>query len=257
MTTKTVTAYRFFQRSGESVRSIYGDLAWPIPTNGHPGKWVRHKGDVKCCLVGLHASRTIFGAFQNRQGDNLAVVDAMEIGDEQEDKFACASMRIVRLLRPRHVVALAGVAAIMSLPAFEVRYPNDGRPHTAILAVIEWIRTGKTASYVVDAHDAIAVVAANAYAASYDTAYDVSAAAIASAANTAYAASYDVAGSAAAASGFTAIYDAYYASYAAVHDDTAATSARTKFGERFEREAVRLLALPEDGLADALEEILP
>lgn len=64
----------------------------PVPKDG---KWLVHKGPIKICKTGLHASFDPFDALQYAPGAALCLVEVDGIRETQPDKLVCARRRIV------------------------------------------------------------------------------------------------------------------------------------------------------------------
>lgn len=64
----------------------------PIPPDG---KWLVHRGPVKICKSGLHASRRPCHALPYAPGSVLCRVECDDIVDEQNDKLVCRRRRII------------------------------------------------------------------------------------------------------------------------------------------------------------------
>jgi hypothetical protein len=64
----------------------------PIPKDD---VWLEHKGPVRICESGLHASRNPFDALQYAPGATLCLVEVEGIECEQDDKLVCRRRKIV------------------------------------------------------------------------------------------------------------------------------------------------------------------
>ena len=157
---RAVMGYRFFATTDDGLKSTRGDIAWPLPVDGKPGEWVKHSGGLVICVSGLHWSPTPRAALSERQGDTLALIEARGRTVCSTNKNCSEQLRIIRVLEREHVVALAALAATLSLHYFEERNSTDRRPREAIEASIAWISTPNDESAAAAAAAAAAADAA-------------------------------------------------------------------------------------------------
>jgi hypothetical protein len=256
----SVFAWRFFDVQDNVVRSRANKFEWPAP-----GEWAVHKGEPKLCASGFHGCRTLTQALRERQGTTLGLVEADEIGGEDETKFTARRMRIVTVFERERLVAFACLAARCVLPLFARKRPNDDRPQKAISLSLQWVAQGgggglrpslrqaaseaRQAAYA--AADAYAAAAYAYAAAAYAAAYADADAADADAAAYADAADADAAADAAAAAAAAyaaAAYAADAAAYAAAYAYAAA--ARKKLRAFLDSKAQELVSVPLDMLAE-------
>jgi len=286
-------AFRFMRQEGSSLHSVQGNLLWPLPVAGKPGKWVLHVDPMRLCRAGLHASTTPYHALANRQGYVFAQVECEgKFTETEEGKFACSKVRIVRVYDRKYLVALAALGAALALHHFEAQRPGDTRPRLALELVLRWLRgevpaglrsaasaawaarneCRASASAAAYADAASAAYAAAAYAADASAAAANAAASAAAAYAAAYAYAADAAAAAyaadAAAAAYASAYAAAYAddaaadaaaasAYAANAASAAGAAARRQFIEEFDELAIELLETPLAQLAHRVELVIP
>lgn len=121
------------------MRSSHGNITWKL------NEWQIHKGELKLCQSGFHASKTAFDSLQYIYGDKLVEVEAEDIiGDN--DKFVSSKMRVVKELPTKKIMLKFAIeCAKRVLPILEKKYPNDNRPRNAI-EIAENILIGATYS---------------------------------------------------------------------------------------------------------------
>ena len=242
----SVFAWRFFDVQDNVVRSRANKFEWPAP-----GEWAVHKGEPKLCASGFHGCRTLTQALRERQGTTLGLVEADEIGGEDETKFTARRMRIVTVFERERLVAFACLAARCVLPLFARKRPNDDRPQKAISLSLQWVAQGGGGGLRPSLRQAASEARQAAYAAA--DAYAAAAYADAAYAAAAYAAAYadaadaDAAADAAAAYA-AAAYAADAAAYAAAYAYAAA--ARKKLRAFLDSKAQELVSVPLDMLAE-------
>jgi hypothetical protein len=172
----------------------------PIPENG---VWLEHKGSLKICERGLHASLHVADALKYAPGNTLCLVELAGSHKAQDDKVCYQKRRIIaRFDATELLFADARASALSVIHLWK-----------ASKAVIDYLTTGDETLR----KDAAAVA--------YDAAYDAAAAAARAAAATRAAAAYDAyyaarAAARAAADAAVAAADAAVAAaaYAAVAD---------------------------------------
>jgi len=122
----------------EGFKSGHGDTKWKT------GKWQVHKGDLKLCESGFHASNGIYKAFSYVQGEILAQVECggKHLDDNDGTKSVWEKMRVVKAYKweKQDSVLFAIYAARLVLDIFEKRYPNDDRPRKAIEAAEVYVK---------------------------------------------------------------------------------------------------------------------
>jgi hypothetical protein len=209
---KTIKGYKFVD---ENLNSHSGKQHWEI------GKWYKQAGIIELCNNGFHACEEPIDSLSYFQfNDRWFIVEARGEIIKDKDKFVASEMRLVKEIKNWNIISakIAIYAAEQVLPYFEKRYPDDTRPHEAILAAKRYMKDKNEANKeaLIKARDA-------AYAAdAADAAYHAAAMAAYYAADAAYAA--------------YAAWVAYYAvAYAADDAAYAATAIRKKINAKLRR----------------------
>ena len=165
------TAYKFLRKG---MKSNYDGSKWEL------GVWREVHAPVREC-EGLNCSKMIPDALGYVKGEILAKVEYGGKVIDSGDKLTCQKMRVVESWKcgKMESIKMAVFAALLVLPIFEKKYPDDDRPRKAIEAAEAWINrpTKKNAN-----------AAAYAARAAADAAYAARAAAAAANAYAAYAA---------------------------------------------------------------------
>ena len=109
------------------LKSNNGDIKWKV------GEWQEHKGELKMCMSGLHASERIIDAMQYTAAEQIARVEVKGKHLEQSDKQCWEKMRIVKVYdwTKEDSVSLAIFAAELVLPIFERKYPAEAAARAA------------------------------------------------------------------------------------------------------------------------------
>jgi len=112
------------------LKSNNGNIEWQM------NKWQKHKGELKICSDGFHASERITNAMQYVNMEVLALVEVRGKSLKQNDKQCWSEMRIIKTWKwiKKDSVKLAIYAAELALPIFEKEYPKDKRSRQAIEA---------------------------------------------------------------------------------------------------------------------------
>jgi len=87
---KTTKAWHFCRRARTRLRTSNGDLLIP-----KDGVWLEHKGDVKMCESGLHASKRLIDALEYAQDTTICRVELRDIVEEGEDKLVARQRRVL------------------------------------------------------------------------------------------------------------------------------------------------------------------
>jgi hypothetical protein len=114
----------------------HGGFTWEV------GKWEKHKGDVKACNSGFHASVRAINAMQYVNCEHLALVEVKGKSDLSEnDKQCWSEMRLLKVYnwKKEDSVALSIYAAELVIDLYEKQYPNDDRPRKAIEAARKYL----------------------------------------------------------------------------------------------------------------------
>jgi hypothetical protein len=121
---ETITGYKFIK---EDMYSKYGNCKWSI------GKWKKHRGKLKLCDKGLHASEKPLDAFEYVYGDRFFVVEARGRIIKDDDKFVASEMRLVQEINLKKLsVWFAIRCAKRSLKHWEKYDKKDKSPLEAI-----------------------------------------------------------------------------------------------------------------------------
>lgn len=60
------------------------------------GRWLIHRGYVRMCMHGLHASWHPFDALEYAPGSTLCLVECQDIVQRDDDKFVCRKRKILK-----------------------------------------------------------------------------------------------------------------------------------------------------------------
>ena len=207
---KTIKGYKFVD---ENLNSHRGNHHWEI------GKWYKQEGIIELCNNGFHACEEPIDSLSYFQfnDDRWFVIEARGEIIKDEDKFVALEMRLVKEIKNVNLISakIAIYAAEQVLPYFEKRYPDDTRPHEAILAAKRYMKDKNEAN-----KEALVKTKNNAYDAVY-AAHAFYCAAI----DVAYVAAVDADDYAAARAVYAAAMAAYYAAGAAYAASRAAYAA--------------------------------
>ena len=121
------------------MKTLYKSLPADRKPNGFKfkkGIWHKHKGDIKICEAGFHASKNIIDAMNYVNAGWIAKVQVRGKSIIQNDKECWSEMKIVEWKKwtKKDSVSLAIFAAELVLKNYEKEYPDDKRPREAIEA---------------------------------------------------------------------------------------------------------------------------
>jgi len=121
---------------GKNLTSDNGNIKWEV------GKWQKHKGKLKMCQSGFHASEKVIDAMQYTNTEEIAQVEVHGEHLEQSDKQVWSEMKVLKVYdwTKEDSVRLAIFAAELVIQNFEREYPNDESPRQAIEAAKKWLR---------------------------------------------------------------------------------------------------------------------
>ena len=125
--------YKVFKKD---LKSNNGNIKWKI------GEWQHHKGKLKMCSSGFHASENIIDAMGYTNTEEIALVDVKGKHSKENDKQCWESMQIIKVWnwKKEDSVSLAIFAAELCIKNFEKSFPDDKRPREAIEAAKEWLK---------------------------------------------------------------------------------------------------------------------
>ncbi len=124
---KTITGYKWVT---DDLKSSNGYIQWVV------GEWQKHEGPLELCKSGFHACRTALQSLDYRYGPRFFTVEAGgELWDD-DGKFVCSEMRLVREL-PTDKIVLDFMIAVLKncLFRYERVYPDDMRPRNVLDAL--------------------------------------------------------------------------------------------------------------------------
>jgi hypothetical protein len=141
--------YKFLNFTSGKLRSEKGNCTWTI------GVWQEVAETPLLCNHGFHCSSTLLDAFLNIPrfiAAKVEVAGAAHIGEEKE---AWQLMRIIEVWHweAQDSIELAIFAASLVLYLFELYYPDDQRPRSAIEVAKAYL-THRTQEYADRAHKA-------------------------------------------------------------------------------------------------------
>ena len=140
----TAPAYYKWLRPDHSGAYGHGDYTAYLPHGKRPGKWLPLVKDPEPCQRGYHVVTVEYLPEHWVVPGVLYEAEARGATVAQEEKTACAQLRLTRrvgTLTRELAVAFAADCAEHVLPIFETAFPGDKRPRRAIEAA----RTGVAA----------------------------------------------------------------------------------------------------------------
>jgi hypothetical protein len=121
----------------KGMKSQFGNCTWK------KGCWKKHRGKLRLCDSGFHASKLLPDAMDFLYPGIIALVEYQGEFAEGEDKLVAEEMRVVQTFRftKKMGVEYAVWCARRCLKNFEKEFPDDKRPRQAINAAARWLKT--------------------------------------------------------------------------------------------------------------------
>ncbi len=124
----------------EDMTSTKGSQKWTV------GDWYKYDGPLRMGYNGFHASTDLFSLYSLYKqgdvlGDRLFKVEARGNVLKDKNRFVASEMRLVKEIDLKRLsVDYAASCARHVLNRYEVVYPDDSRPRSAIEAAEKWLK---------------------------------------------------------------------------------------------------------------------